>query len=99
MKFKAIHPFPGSTSIMVSSEVVALQPSNIPGGTSSRLLACVVCATVLESGRHPLSVKFSPAKIGRTGGGTRLIRKGTPGQLTEPLPLIKTESPHLKNKC
>ncbi len=44
---------------------------------------------------QPLSVRFAPNSNGSTGGGTRLIRKGTPGQLTDPLPLIKIESPHL----
>jgi hypothetical protein len=49
-----------------------------------------------RSGRQPLSVKFCPSRRGNTGGGTRLMRNGTPGQLTDPLPLIRIESPHLK---
>lgn len=97
MKFKLIQPLAGSASMVAFAAFVALQPSYIPGGTAAKSLGWVVCAKVLLSGMHPLSVKFCPWSTGSSGGGMRAIRKGTPGHLTLPFPLIKMESPHLKS--
>jgi len=98
MKFKLAQPLLGSTLIVVSSEFVALQPENSPGGTASRLWGKVVCAMGSVRGIQPLSVKFCPSNNGSIGGGTRLMRNGTPGQFTDPLPLIRMESPQLEMK-
>jgi hypothetical protein len=76
--------------------LVATQPENRLGGTALKLCGKDVCARGLRTEIQPLSVKFCPMRRGSTGGGTKLIRNGTPGQLTDPLPLIRIESPHLE---
>jgi hypothetical protein len=35
---------------------------------------------------------------GSMGGGSKLMRNGTPGQFTDPFPLINIESPHLEKR-
>lgn len=81
--------FPGS---------VAWHPENRLAGTAPKLWGKEVCAKGFMRGRQPLSVKFAPRSTGSSAGGIRLMRNGTPGQLTAPLPLIRIESPHLECK-
>jgi hypothetical protein len=96
IKFKLAQPLLASTLIVDSSDFVALQPEKSPGGTALKLWGLVVCAIVSVRGIQPLSVKFCPSNRGNIAGGSKLMRKGTPGQFTDPLPLIRMESPQLE---
>jgi hypothetical protein len=95
MKFKLTQPWCGSASIVAFPGLVATHPENRLEGTALKLCGYDVCARGFRTEIQPLSVKFCPMRIGSKGGSTKLIRNGTPGQLTEPLPLIRIESPHL----